>query len=164
MKRNGEAYSATILSTRHAAATARGMFGSIASASGRAIAALCVALMLFYAATVPVRAANQIEHAPALMVAHEHDGFGNFSVEAVHDDDHADHHDDSPASDDTSDHLAGGHHHHGDSVPNLLVPDEAAPPAMPPYAGLHGISKNRLFAGLRSIGPERPPRTTSLTA
>lgn len=143
------------------------MFARIASALDRLIAALCVALMMVYAATLPAKAADQIQHAPALMVSHDHEGFDNFSVDAVHDDhhEHGDPHEDSSDSDgQPSDHLAGGHHHHGDSSPNLLVPEAAASPVMAPLAGLHAIATDRQIAGLRSIGPERPPRTTSLNA
>ena len=136
-----------------------------ASAIDRLIASLCVALMMFYAATLPAKAADQIQHAPALLVSHDHAGFDNFSVDAVHDDhhEHADDHEDMPDGDgQPSDHLAGGHHHHGDSGPSLLVSDAAVSPAMALLTGLHEIGKDRQIAGLRSIGPERPPRTISL--
>lgn len=153
------------LSIPKLAITREAVFTPIASAFDRLIAALCVALMLFYAATLPAKAADQLQHAPALMVAHEHDGLGGFSVEAVHDshDDHADHHGDAPDDEgQPSDHLAGGHHHHGDTGPNLLVPGAASAQGFALLAGPHGIGKDRRITGLRSIGPERPPRTTSL--
>lgn len=143
------------------------MFARIASASDRLIAALCVALMMLYAATLPAKAADQIQHTPALMVSHDHKSFDNFSVTAVHDDHHeqADHHEDSPGGgEQPGDPPAGGHHHHGDTGPNLLVPDAAAPRAAARLMGLQAIGKDRQIAGLRSIGPERPPRTTSLNA
>lgn len=134
----------------------------------RLIAALCVALLIAYAATVPAKAADQIQHSPAFMVSHDHDDDGSFTLDAVHDshDEHADHHDDAPADDEgtPADHLAGGHHHHGDTGPNLLVPNAAMAAAIAPSAALHGIGKDRLFAGLRPVGPERPPRLDMLTA
>lgn len=138
----------------------------LASALDRLIAALCVALMMFYAATMPAKAADQIQHAPALMVAHDHDGLDRFSIDAVHDghDEPAAHHDDTPdTGDQPDDHLGGSHHHHGDSGPNLLVPNVAAAPGIAPSRSLHGARIERPIAGLRSLGPERPPRTTSLT-
>ncbi|MBA4751332.1 MAG: hypothetical protein H2055_03775 [Sphingopyxis sp.] len=49
------------------------MTNPLASAKDRLTGALCVALMLFYAATIPAKAANQIQHAPGLMTAHDHD-------------------------------------------------------------------------------------------
>ncbi|KTE16992.1 hypothetical protein [Sphingopyxis sp. H115] len=134
----------------------------------RLIAALCVALMIAYAAAVPAKAADQIQHSPAFMISHDHGDVGNFTLDAVHDshDEHADHHDDAPADDEgtRADHLAGGHHHHGDTGPNLLVPNAAVAAAIAVSAALHGIGKDRQFAGLRPIGPERPPRLGSLTA
>lgn len=134
----------------------------------RLIATLCVALMMAYAATVPAKATDQIQHSPAFIVSHDHGDVGNFTLDAVHDshDDHADHHDDAPADDEgtPADHLAGGHHHHGDTGPNLLVPNAAMAAAIAPSAALHGIVKNRQFAGLRPVGPERPPRLGTLTA
>jgi len=141
------------------------MFTLIASAFDRLIAALCVALMLFYAATLPAKAADQIQHAPALMASHAHDGPGNFSIDTVHDShvDHTDHHGDAPDDEGApGDHLAGGHHHHGDTGPNLLVPGGADAIGFGPIASLHAIGKDRQIDGLRSIGPERPPRTASL--
>ncbi|WP_188237021.1 hypothetical protein [Sphingopyxis sp. LK2115] len=137
-----------------------------ASRLDRLIAALCVALMMFYAATAPAKAADQIEHSPAFMVWHNHGDVGNFTLDAVHDshDEHADHHDDAPADEEApADHLAGGHHHHGDTGPNLLVPNAAMAGAIAPTAALLGIGKDRQFSGLSSVGPERPPRTFSLT-
>lgn len=143
------------------------MLTRISSRFERLIAALCVALMLFYAATAPAKAADQIQHSPAFMVAHDHASAGTFTLEAVHDghDEHADHHDEAPADDEgtPADHLAGGHHHHGDTGPNLLVPDAATTAAMTPPASLRGIGKDRQITGLRSVGPDRPPRSLSLT-
>lgn len=145
----------------------RGVLASNASRFDRLIAALCALLMMFYAATAPAKAADQIQHSPAFMVSHDHGSAGNFTLDAVHDshDGHADHDDDAPADDEgtPADHLAGGHHHHGDTGPNLLVPNAATAGAIAPSASLHGIGKDRQIAGLRSLGPERPPRTLSLT-
>lgn len=131
----------------------------------RLIVALCVALMIFYAAMTPAKAANQIQHAPALMISHDHSGPGIFSINAIHDnqEDHADHHEDAPdTGDQPGDPLAGGHHHHGDSGPNLLMPLAAATSSTSPRMRLHGIGQDRQIAGLRSIEPERPPRICSL--
>ncbi|WP_295323799.1 hypothetical protein [uncultured Sphingopyxis sp.] len=131
----------------------------------RLIAALCVALIMFYAATLPAKATDQLQHSPALMVPHEHGGLDSFTVDTVHesDNDHVDRHDNAP--DDESqprDHVAGGHHHHGDSGPNLLVPGTAGTAAVLLSSGLHGLRKDRQIAGLRPVGPERPPRSLSL--
>jgi|UPI0007372ABA hypothetical protein len=174
MKRAGPSWIAATsvlgLSSERRAITRGTVLKSIAPALDRLMAALCVALLMFYVATLPAKAADQIQHAPALMVAHDHIGLGNFSVDAVHnsDDDHAnhtDHHGSVPDDEDQpGDHLAGGHHHHGDTGPNLLVPDTASASAFAPVAGLHGIGEDPHIAGLRAIGPERPPRTTSLNA
>lgn len=136
-----------------------------ASLLDRLILALCALLVMFYAAMMPAKAADQLQHAPSFMVAHDHKDAADFSVNAVHDgfDDHAADHDDAPKSDDGPDApVSGGHHHHGDSAPSLLVPDAVIAPAIAWLADLHGIDKDRKIAGLRSIGPERPPRTTSL--
>lgn len=133
----------------------------------RLIATLCVALMLFYAATIPAKAANQIQHAPGLMLAHDHDVPISFSVDAVHDyqDAHAEHHEDtSDSEDEPSDRAGGGHHHHGDSGPNLLVPEAAAGQATISRASLHQSISERHIVGLRSPGPERPPRSVTLNA
>lgn len=146
--------------------TSKTVFRLIASVSDRLIAALCVALMMFYAATIPAKAADQIQHAPTFMVAHDHDGLDRFSMDAVHDghDEPATHYDNTPdIGDQPDDHLGGSHHHHGDSGPNLLVPNIAAATAITPSASLHGARIERPIGGLRSLGPERPPRTTSLT-
>lgn len=144
-----------------------GVLTPIASAFDRLIAALCVALMIFYAATIPAKATDQIQHSPALMMAHDHGDADTLTIDAVHDShqDHADHHGNVPDDEgQPSDHLAGGHHHHGDSGPNLLVPRGADAPGFGRIAGLHGIGQDRHIAGLKSIGPERPPRLFSLTA
>lgn len=140
------------------------MLTPIASAFHRLIAALCVALMMFYAATLPAKAADQLQHAPALMVAHEHDRLSGFSVDAVHDShvDHADHHGDASDDEGQPSDDVGGHHHHGDTGPNLLIPGAASAEGFALLAGPHGIGKDRRIAGLRSIGPERPPRIASL--
>lgn len=133
----------------------------------RLIAALCALLMMVYAAAMPARAAHQIQHGPTVMIEHDHSAADDFSLEAVddHHGAHADHHDDAPDGDnEPGDNLAGGHHHHGDSGPNLLVPNATAAGAMAASPRLHGFEKDRPIAGLRSIGPERPPRTTPLTA
>lgn len=122
---------------------------------------------MFYAATVPAKAADQIQHSPALMASHDHGSTSSFMLDAVHDspDQHADHHDDGPVDNEgtPTGHVAGGHHHHGDTGPNLLVPNAATAGAIAPAAPLHGIGKDRPFVGLRSLGPERPPRHLSLT-
>lgn len=131
----------------------------------RLILSLCALLMMFYAATMPAKAADQLQHAPSFMVAHDHKNAADFSVDAVHHsfDNHAAHHDDAPDSDsEPDDPVPSGHHHHGDSGPNLLAPDVVTAPALTSLADLHGIGKDRRIAGLRSIGPERPPRMTSL--
>ncbi|ALJ12096.1 hypothetical protein [Sphingopyxis macrogoltabida] len=133
----------------------------------RLVASLCVALMMFYATTIPAKATDQLQHSPSLMVAHDHDTPGSFMVDAVHDDpaDHADHHAPAPDTDDQpSDHFAGGHHHHGDTGPNLLVPGGANALGGFASGNLHGVRPDRQFAGLRPVGPERPPRLLSLNA
>lgn len=145
------------------------MSNPLALAMDRLIATLCVALMLFYAATIPAKAANQIQHAPGLMIAHDHDGPASFSVDTVHDfqDAHAEHHEDtdgnSNGDDEPGDRAGGGHHHHGDSGPNLIVPEIAAGQATISLANLHQAIRERHIVGLRSPGPERPPRSLSLT-
>src|SRR3546814_15027557 len=72
----------------------------------RMVLALCALLMMFCAATMPAKAANQLQHAPSFMVAHDHEEAADFSVSAVHDgfDDHAAHHHDAPDSNDEQDH------------------------------------------------------------
>ncbi len=121
------------LSTEGTATTRVGVPTSPAHAIDRMIATLCVAVMMFYAATMPAKAAAQIQHAPALMVAHDHQGSDNFAIDVMHDD-HAAPHDDPPDSGDQSDDdLGGSHHHHGDSGPNLLVPNVAAAPTIAPW-------------------------------
>ncbi len=139
-----------------------------AAAFDRLIAALCAALMLFYAATVPVKAADQIQHSPAFMVAHDHGNAGRFIPDTVHDSiaEHAGHHGGASVDDKGTggDHPAGGHHHHGDTGPSLLVPNAIIAAGLTPPASMHGIGKDRRIAGLRPVGPERPPRLRSLTA
>ncbi len=141
----------------------RGVPTSPARAIDRMIATLCVAVMMFYAATMPAKAAAQIQHAPALMVAHDHQGADNFAIDVVHDDHAAPHGDPPDSGDQSDDDLGGSHHHHGDSGPNLLVLNVAAVPSIAPWRSPHGTQIERPIAGLRSLGPERPPRTTSLT-
>lgn len=151
------------LSTEGTATTRVDVPTSSARAIDRLIATLCVALMMFYAATMPAKAAGQIQHAPTLMVVHDHQGSDIFAIDAVHDD-HAAPHDDLPnTGDQPDDDLGGSHHHHGDSGPNLLVPSVAAALAIAPWRSPHGTRIERPIAGLQSLGPERPPRTTSLT-
>lgn len=121
--------------------------------------------MLFYASTMPARAMHQVEHA-AIIAEHDHSGPSDFPVDVVYDAQahDADHHPDAPDDDErTGDPLAGGHHHHGDSGPNLLVPGTAGTAAIPLSSGLHGLGKDRQIAGVRPVGPERPPRSLSLT-
>lgn len=137
------------------------------SALNRLIAALCVALIMVYAATMPVKAANQIQHNLPAMTMHQHDSFDVVSIQAVHEDraGQADHHKDDPDSRDrTGEDMAGGHHHHGDGGSSLLVPGAAITTAMAPPASLPGMGKVRAIAGLRSIEPERPPRHATLIA
>ncbi|WP_439568452.1 hypothetical protein [Sphingopyxis sp.] len=137
-----------------------------ASAFDRLVGALCVALMMIYAAALPAKAAAQMQHAPALMVSHEHGGLDNFAIDVVHDsyDDHVGHHEDAPDDKGQSDdHRAAGHHHHGDTGPNLLAPAVSDTSGFVPPASLHDIGKDRPISGLRSIGPDRPPRTASLS-
>jgi hypothetical protein len=129
----------------------------------RLILSLCALLMTLYAATIPAKAANQLEHAPSFMMTHDHKEDADFSVDVVHDS--FDHHDDAPDGDEgPNDPASGGHHHHGDNGPNLLVPDAATAPTILSSSRLQVAEKDRHVAGLRSIGPERPPRTTSLNA
>ena len=137
------------------------------SALNRLMAALCVALIMVYAATMPVKAANQIQHNLPAMIAHQHDTLDVVSIEAVHEDSagQSDHHKDDPDSQDRSgEDMAGGHHHHGDSGSSLLVPGAALTTASAPLASLPGMGKVRAMAGLRSIEPERPPRQAALIA
>lgn len=132
----------------------------------RLVAALCVLILMFYAATVPAKAVDQVRHAPTIMIAHDHSGPADFAINAVpgSHDDHADHFGDAPADEESGKPFgAGHHHHHGDSGPNLLVPDAASAAAITASSGLQAFGKDRHVAGLRSIGPERPPRTTPLT-
>ena len=132
----------------------------------RLVAALCVVMLMFYAATVPAKAVDQVRHTPTTMIAHDHSGPADFAINAVpgSHDDHAEHFGDAPADEESGKPFAGGHHHHhGDSGPNLLVPDAATARTMSSSARLHAFDKDRHIAGLRSIGPERPPRFTSLT-
>jgi hypothetical protein len=136
---------------------------SPARAIDRLIAMLCVALMMFYAATMPAKAAGQIQHAPALMVVHDHQGADSFAIDAVHDDHAAPHDDSHDTGDQPDDDLDGSHHHHGDSGPNLLVPNVATATSLAPSGSLLGGRIERPIAGLRALGPERPPRTISLT-
>lgn len=117
--------------------------------------------MLFYASTMPARAMDQVEHA-AIITGHDHGGPSDFPVDVVYDAEahDADHHPGALDGDEqTGDPVAGGHHHHGDSGPNLLVPGTAA---VLLSSGLHGFRKDRQIAGLRPVGPERPPRSPSL--
>lgn len=136
-----------------------------APAFDRLIAALCVALMLFYAATMPVKAANQIQHSPALLVAHNHDSIGTFPVDVVHDgyDERAVHHEDTQeAGGQPDENSARGHHHHGDSGPNLLIPNIVAARGVAPLRTLHRVQAERPIAGRRTLGPDRPPRAARL--
>lgn len=140
------------------------MLKSFATSPNRLIASLCAALMLFYAATIPTKAMDKLQHAPAVMAEHDHVSLANFSVDVVHDS--HEHHDDGPqdGGSQPDDHLAGGHHHHGDSSPSLMFPEFAANLGSGPLNSLHGLRNERQFTGLISVGPERPPRPLSLTA
>lgn len=137
------------------------------SLPSRLILLLCALLMTLYATTIPAKAANQLQHAPSFMMTHDHKDAADFSVDVIHNsvDHHAVHHDDVPEGDEEpGDPASSGHHHHGDNGPNLLVPDAATAPTIlsPPH--MQVAEKDRHVAGLRSIGPERPPRTASLNA
>ena len=151
------------LSTEGTATTRVGVPTSPAHAIDRMIATLCVAVMMFYAATMPAKAAAQIQHAPALMVAHDHQGSDNFAIDVMHDDHAAPHDDSHDTGDQPDDDLDGSHHHHGDSGPNLLIPNIATATSLAPSGSLLGGRIERPIAGLRALGPERPPRTISLT-
>lgn len=151
------------LSTEGIATTRVDVPTSPARAIDRLIAMLCVALMMFYAATMPAKAAGQIQHAPALMVVHDHQGADSFAIDAVHDDHAAPHDDSHDTGDQPDDDLDGSHHHHGDSGPNLLIPNIATATSLAPSGSLLGGRIERPIAGLRALGPERPPRTISLT-
>ncbi len=141
--------------------------GPISSALNRLVATLCVALTIVYAATMPVKANNQIQHLMPVTVAHQHSMLGVVPVDADHKGAavHADH--DKHGSEEQNRSGAdgnSGHHHHGDSGSTILLPDAAATPQLAPSAGITGLGKERAIAGLRSIEPDRPPRTTSLNA
>jgi len=153
------------LSSALPAITREGVRTGLASFYYRFVASLCVALMAFYAATAPVKAADQIQHMPALIALHAHDNIGSFPIYSDHGSDGTflDHHGQEPVGDSQPDDpLGAGHHHHGDTGPNLIVPNVMAALSLTPSADLHVIGTDRQIAGLRSIGPERPPRLFSL--
>lgn len=155
------------LSTLGRAVTRGRMPKPRSSLPDRLILSLCALLMALYAATIPAKAANQLQHAPSFMMAHDHKDAADVSVDVIHDsvDHHAVHHDGAPDGDEEpGDPASGGHHHHGDNGPNLLVPDAATAPTILSSSRLQVAEKDRHVAGLRSIGPERPPRTASLNA
>ncbi len=122
---------------------------------------------MVYAATLPVKAAHQLQHLPSLMITHDHGVLGAILVDVVHDDHsgHSGYHAQSPDTDEQpGEHLAGGHHHHGDTGPNLLVPSDANALGSYAAADMHAARPDRQFAGFRPVGPERPPRLLSLNA
>jgi len=131
----------------------------------RLVATLCVALTMFYAATMPAKAGNQIQHTLPIATAHQHSAIDVVASDATTDDgaDHADHHRDSPDDQDRSDKdSANGHHHHGDGGSSALLPEAMAAATMVPTGSLRNIGRETAITGLRSIEPERPPRNTSL--
>lgn len=125
---------------------------------------MCIALALVYAGALTSQMVNQIQHAPAQAVHHDHAVFASaFELQA---DSHAQdaHHDDEVGGDEAPDHLAGGHHHHGDTGPSVMadaVPEFAM---MAPFESLRASIADRQIAGVGVPGPERPPRQTALTA
>lgn len=120
---------------------------------------------MFYAATMPAKAGNQIQHNLPIATAHQHSALDVVASDATTDDDadHADHHRDSPDDQDRSDNdSANGHHHHGDSGSSALLPEAMSGAATGPTRSQRRIGHETAIAGLRSIEPERPPRNTSL--
>lgn len=141
--------------------------GPISSALNRLVATLCVLLTFVYAATMPVKASNQIQHMMPATVAHQHSVLAAVPVDTDHDHDaiHADHGEPDSSDHDRSGGDANGeHHHHGDSGSNILLPAAATTPELTPSTRLEGLGTERAIAGLRAIEPERPPRLSSLNA
>lgn len=139
----------------------------ISSALNRLVATLCVLLTFVYAATMPVKASNQIQHMMPATVAHQHSVLAAVPVDVDHDHDavQADHGAPDPSDHDRSGGDANGeHHHHGDSGSNILLPAAATTPELAPSTRLEGLGTERAIAGLRAIEPERPPRLSSLNA
>lgn len=150
------------LSKQGDVSTRRSVLKTLASNIDRLTVAFCITLLMFFAATVPTKAVDEFQHAPMILAEHDHAGPSIFSVDAVLDE-HDEHDTNAPNSDAQPDeHLAGGHHHHGDSGSSLIVPVAALNAAARPSSRLHGVWHERQIPGLRSVGPERPPRSSLL--
>ena len=121
---------------------------------------LCVALALVFAGTALASVVDRIQHAPGGSSAHEHLLFSEIATEDASD--RASHEPDQ-GKESPSD-LAGGHHHHGDSGLGLAV-TPAGDLRLAALAGDNpGFLPDRRPVGIRLPGPERPPRSSTISA
>jgi len=132
---------------------------------------LCMALALVFAGTSLSSIVDKIQHTPGAAAQHSHLLFSELADEGLHLDDHdlghhdADHH--APGEDQDDDgstpHAPSGHHHHGDSGSGLLALAHDGALPSPPSVRLNGFASERPVTGLRVPGPERPPKTGSMS-
>ena len=127
----------------------------------RLTAMLCIALALVFAVGSPSSAVDGIHHAKGASIEHGHLIFSDLAIEQ----DYADCNQ-APDSDDTSprDHLPGGHHHHGDSSSGMIAPVPAGAMVFALTSAPHGIEPERQTPGLKTRGPERPPKPLTMNA
>ena len=121
---------------------------------------LCVALALVFAGSALASVVDSIQHAPGGSSAHEHLLFSEIAMEDA--DDQARHEPDQ-GKESPSD-LAGGHHHHGDSGVGLAVTPAGDDRLAVLADDNPGFVPDRRPVGIRLPGPERPPRSSTISA
>lgn len=132
---------------------------------------LCMALALVFAGTTLSSVVDTIQHAPGAAAQHSHLLFSELADEGLHLDDHdlghhdADHHAPDGDQDDGGNpaHAPSGHHHHGDSGSGLLATADNGAIQPSPAAQLRGFAPEPSVTGLRVPGPERPPKTGTMS-
>lgn len=127
----------------------------------RLLSMLCIALALVFAGSTLSNAVDQIQHAPGGASEHEHLLFSDISIDDTHDQDH---HEPDQGDENSPDHLAGGHHHHGDSGAGLIVLAAADTRLTAPAGDNPGFVPDRPAIGIRLLGPERPPKISTISA
>lgn len=121
---------------------------------------LCIALALVFAGSTLSSAIDHIQHSPGGTTEHEHLLLSDMSIEDTHDQDH---HEPDQSDENPSDQLAGGHHHHGDGGAGLIVLAAADAGLAAPAGNNPGFVPDRPAIGIRLLGPDRPPKISTIS-
>jgi hypothetical protein len=129
----------------------------------RLITMLCIALAMVFAGASLSRNVDRLQHGPGGSPIHEHLLFSDISLDDGHSHDF-DHDQSGYDDDDSSEPFTGGHHHHGDlgSGLILLASHDWSVPAL--RGDRHNQVPEPREAGFRILGPERPPKTSTISA